>query len=194
VKSVNVTDERSETIVATPEELISVLDEADAAQLLRVQPFWLVEGLFAWAREDVKPLDEPTERPEVGLPLVVPGTRYAITLTATRWGLAKAATALLANLVLANPFNWALGMALASSQTVLTLLENIEQLTDQEHAVLLAISRAKRAYYSGMRRDPTRREIQEHTDLDETRLNEVLASLGGKGLVREDRGRVHIVV
>jgi hypothetical protein len=187
-------DETSQTIVSTPEELISILDEANAAQLLSVQPLWLVEGVFKWAGEGVEPIDTPVERPAVGLPLVVPGTRYAITLTDTRWGLAKAATALVANLVLANPFNWALGSALATSQTVITLLENVQKLNDEERNTLLAISRAKRALHTGTRRDPTRQEISGAMAIEMDELDKALESLEDKGLIRVDSTRVRIVL
>jgi hypothetical protein len=154
-------DEKEVTVHTLPEALLSEVVEQDVREEIADAPRWLLEGVFQWCNQEgvVEATHDGVERDEQGMPLIIPGTPYAITLSATKWDLLKAGATLVINLSLANPVNWVSGTALATGMTVITLLQNMQKLSEAEKLVRGNIGRIKRKQYSRLNRWPELNEI-----------------------------------
>ena len=172
-----------------PEEIIGQLDNRESSHsIVQSNPSWMVEGIFEWSTQEglVEPLTETPSRPD-GLPLIIPGTRYAFTLTSIKWEILKTGVMLLADLVISDPVSWALGTTAASVETVLTLFEAMKRLDSNERKVLLALGEIKKNKYKGLRRYPTSHDLHSYDPLNLSAI-EIDAALKGlveKKLVKE---------
>ena len=151
------------TQVVLPEEVLGQLDDRGSSMpVVEAQPDWLIQGIFDWSSREGSVVPQgPAPTGPGGLPLVIPGTAYAITLSSMKWGLLKAGVALIIDLSLANPINWVKGMTVATASTVLTLLEKLQRLSGHEQVVLSRVGAIKRTKYKGTNKYPKRDDLAE---------------------------------
>lgn len=194
------TEPEQDVMVNTlPESFLRELLKSDTSEkIIDEPPKWLLDGVIQWCEQEGR-VEEARgkiiERDDQGLPLIIPGSSYAITLSAVKWDLLKAGVTLIVNLSLANPINWIAGTTAAASMTVISLMQNLQELSEEEKQLLSRIGQIKKDKYSKTSRWPKLDELRDFSPgMSSDAVEGALNSLVDKRLVKKSEDAFAVVI
>jgi hypothetical protein len=154
--------------------------DTDVARQLRTQSDMLIEAFLRAVGEFQT--EGPAGAPTLGLsaaPLLIPGTRYHVSLSKAAKASWKAAVRILATALLLHQQRLFDLAANVSVQTFFSLYEQLSHLTPEQHLVVESILALKRSSQSPLYW-PAVDEVSTHSGLSLSECSNLLISMNGK--------------